>query len=74
MLSVIHGGDELAGFPEALSATEIGGTRSPYGISQYRTIVEEDGKKDGGLGACTQKSFFKLRPLECEKTPFWNIA
>ena len=70
MPSITHGGDELNDFPEATSATENGGTRYPYGISQYRTIVEEEGKKDGGLGACTLKSFSELRLLERQETPF----
>ena len=69
MPSVIHGGDELTDLPEAPSATENGDTQAPYDISQHRTIVEE-GEKDGCLGACTQKSFSELRPLERQKTPF----
>ena len=64
MPSVVHGGDELTDFPEAPSATENGGTRFPYDIVQYRTIVEEQGTNDEGLEACTQKCFSKLRPLE----------
>ena len=74
MPSVIHGGDELTELPEAPSATENGGTQAPYGISQHRTIVEEKGEKDGGLGACSQKRFSELRPIECQKTSFWNIV
>lgn len=50
--------------PEAPSTTKNGGTQAPYGISQYRTIVEEEGEKDGGLRACPQTSYSQLRPLE----------
>ena len=69
MPSVIHGGDELTDFPEDSSATENGGTQTLYGILKHRTIVEEEGEKDGGLGACPQKSFSGLRPLE---NAFWK--
>ena len=71
MPSVIHGGDEFTDLPEAPSATENGGTQTPYGISQYKTEKEE-GKNDGGLGACSQK-FFRATPSKCQKTPFWNV-
>ena len=64
MQGVIHGGDEFTDLPEALSATENGDTQAPYCISKHRTIVEEEGEKDGGLGACPQKSFSELCPLE----------
>ena len=47
MRSIVHGGDELTNFSEAPCATESGSTRVPYGISQHRTILEEEGKKDG---------------------------
>ena len=49
MPSVVHGGDELADLLEAPSVIENGGTQAPYGISQNRTIVEEEGEKDGGV-------------------------
>ena len=70
MPSAIHGGDEFMDLPEAPSSTENGGTQVHYYISQHRTIVEEDGEKDGGLGAFLQKNFSELRPLKRRKTPF----
>ena len=54
MPSAIHGGDEFTDLPEAPSPTENGGTRDPYGISPHRTIVEEEGEKDGDLRVCLQ--------------------
>ena len=69
MLSAIHGGDKFTNFPEAPSATENRGTEAPYGTSQHSTIVEKVGEKDGGLGACPQKRFSELRPLEHQNTP-----
>ena len=74
MPSVIHSGDELTNLPEAPSTTQNGGTQAPYGTSQHRTIVEEEREKDGGLGACLQKYLSELRPLERQKTPFWNMV
>ena len=56
MPSVIHGGDEFTDLPEAPSATENGGTQAPYGISQHRTIVEEEGEKDGSLEATPSRT------------------
>ena len=42
MPSIIYGGDELTDLSEAPSTTENGGTQAPYGISQHKTIVEEE--------------------------------
>ena len=66
MPCVIHSGDEFKDFPEAPSATVNEGTQAPYRISQHRTIVEEERKKDG--------SFSELHPLERQKMPFWNMV
>ena len=74
MPSVIQCGEQLTDLPEAPSATENGGTQAPYGILQHRTIIEEEGEKDGGLGACPQKRISELRQLERQKTPFWSIV
>ena len=63
MPSVIHGGEEFIDLPEAPSTTENEGTQAPYGISQHRTIVEEEGEKDGSVRACPQKSFSELRKI-----------
>ena len=52
MPSAIHGRHEFTDLPETPSATENGGAKAPYGILQHRTIVEEEGEKDVGLGAC----------------------
>ena len=73
MPSVIHSEDEFTDLPEVASATENGGTHAPYDISQQRTILEE-GEKGGCLGACPQKSFSELRPIERQKTPFWCMV
>ena len=70
MPSVFQGGDELTDLPEAPSVTENGDTQAPYGISQHRTVVEEEGRKDGDLGACLQKMITDLHPLECQNMPF----
>ena len=74
MPTVIHGGNELTDLPEAPSATENRGTQATFGISQYRTIVEEKGEEDGGLGACPQKNFSELHPLERQKTSYRNMV
>ena len=74
MPSVMHGEDEFADLLEAASTTENGGTQAYYCISQHMNIVEKDRAKDGGLGACSQKSFSEQHPLERRKTPFWNMG
>ena len=72
MPSVIQG--EFIDLPEAPSATENEGSQAPYGSSQHKTIVEEEGEKDGSLRICPQKCFSELRPLESQKTPFWSMV
>ena len=54
MQSIVHSEDELTDFSEAPYATEYGSTWVPYGISQHRTILEEEGKKDGVAKLITQ--------------------
>ena len=62
MPSVIHGGDELTDLPETPSATEERGSQAPYGISQHRTIVEEEERRiELGLGLPPEK-FFRATP------------
>ena len=73
MTSVIHDGDKLTDLLEAPSVTENGGIQVSYGISQYRTIVEEEEEKDEGLEACPQESCSELRPLERQKTPLCDM-
>ena len=74
MPSVIQGGDEFTDWPEAPSATENGGTQAPYGISQHRTIVEEEGEKHRGLGACPQKKIFRATPSITSEHVLWNMV
>ena len=52
MPKVIHVADKFTDLLEAPSVTENGGIQTPYGISQCRTIVEEEDEKDRGLGSC----------------------
>ena len=69
MPSVIDSGDEFADLPDA---TENGGTQALYGISQHRAIVEEGGE-GWGSGAFSQKSLLRLRLVERQNTPVWNV-
>ena len=73
MSSAIHGGGEFTNLPDAPSATENRGAQGHYCIAQHGTIVEEERKKDRGLGACRQKTFSEPRSLKRWKTPFWNM-
>ena len=47
MPSVIHDGNEFIDLPEAPSTTNNRGMQDPYGISQNRTIVEEEEESNG---------------------------
>ena len=58
---ISNGGDELTHLPEAPSATENGGTQVPYGISQHKTIAEEEGRMMGAWGLAPEK-FFRATP------------
>ena len=71
MPSVIQGGDELTELPEAPSATENGGTQAPYGISQHRTIVEEEGEK-GGVWGLAPESFVRTTPSRTSENALWE--
>ena len=74
MPSVIDGRDEFTGLPEALSATERGGTQTYYCTIQHRTIAGEKRDANGGLGACSRKNFSEIHPLERWKTLVWNMG
>ena len=55
MPSVMQGREEFNDSPEAPSTTDNWRHTIPYGTSQHRTIVEEEGEKDEDLGACPRK-------------------
>ena len=61
-ISVIHSGDEFTDLSEAPCATKNEGTQAPYGISQHRTIVEEEGRRMGGSGDLPPETFFRATP------------
>ena len=55
-------------------ALENGSVQAYYCITQHRTVVEEERKKNGGLAACSQENFSESRPLERRKMLFWDIS
>ena len=57
MPSVIHDEDDLTDLPEVPRATENGDTQAPYGISQHRSIVGEEGRRMGVWGLPPTKVF-----------------
>ena len=65
MPSVIHGGDDLIDLLEVPNTNENGGTKAPYDISQYRTIVEEEEGRMGVWELASSKVF--------QSYVLWNI-